>query len=64
MFRFQRDTRFSHDKTPYKTHFSAGIAPGDKRRPSEGGGPTYYFHIDGNGTLHSAPANTCRRRRA
>ena len=37
MFRFQRDTRFSHDKTPYKTHFSAGIAPCDKRRPSEAG---------------------------
>lgn len=51
MFRFQRDTRFSHDKTPYKTHFSAGIAPGDKRRPSEAGGPTYYFHIEADGTL-------------
>ena len=51
MFRFQRDTRFSHDKTPYKTHFSAGIAPGDKRRPSEAGGPTYYFHIDAKGML-------------
>jgi uncharacterized protein (TIGR02453 family) len=51
MFRFQRDTRFSNDKTPYKTHFSAGIAPGDKRRPSAAGGPTYYFHIEANGTL-------------
>lgn len=51
VFRFQRDTRFSHDKTPYKTHFSAGIAPGDKRRPSAAGGPTYYFHIEANGTL-------------
>jgi uncharacterized protein (TIGR02453 family) len=51
MFRFQRDTRFSHDKTPYKSHFSAGIAPGNKRRPSEAGGPTYYFHIEADGTL-------------
>lgn len=51
MFRFQRDTRFANDKTPYKTHFSAGIAPGDKRRPSAAGGPTYYFHIEANGTL-------------
>jgi uncharacterized protein (TIGR02453 family) len=51
MFRFQRDTRFSNDKTPYKTNFSAGITPGDKRRPSAAGGPTYYFHIDANGTL-------------
>lgn len=52
MFRFQRDTRFSNDKTPYKSHFSAGIAPNDKRRPSEAGGPTYYFHIEADGTLH------------
>jgi uncharacterized protein (TIGR02453 family) len=52
MFRINRDIRFSHDKTPYKTHFSAGIAPKDKRRPSAAGGPTYYFHIEGNGKLH------------
>jgi len=52
MFRINRDIRFSHDKTPYKTHFSAGIAPRDKRRPSAAGGPTYYFHIAGNGKLH------------
>lgn len=51
VFRIHRDTRFSKDKTPYKTHFSAGIAPGDKRKPSDGAGPTYYFHIEGNGTL-------------
>ena len=51
IFRFQRDTRFAKDKTPYKSHFSAGIAPGNKRRPSEGAGPTYYFHIEANGTL-------------
>src|SRR5258707_1164265 len=25
MFRIYRDTRFSKDKTPYKTHFSAAI---------------------------------------
>lgn len=51
MFRIHRDTRFSKNKTPYKTHFSAGIAPGNKRRPSDGAGPTYYFHIEGNGRL-------------
>jgi uncharacterized protein (TIGR02453 family) len=51
MFRINRDIRFSSDKTPYKTYFSAGIAPGDRRRPSEGAGPTYYFHIEGNGKL-------------
>jgi uncharacterized protein (TIGR02453 family) len=51
MFRINRDIRFSKDKTPYKTYFSAGIAPGDKRRPSDGAGPTYYFHIEPNGRL-------------
>lgn len=51
MFRIHRDTRFSKDKTPYKTRFSAGITPHDKRRPSAGGGSTYYFHIERNGTL-------------
>ena len=51
MFRINRDIRFSKDKTPYKTRFSAGITPSDKRRPSAAGGPTYYFHIEGNGRL-------------
>lgn len=51
MFRINRDIRFSHDKSPYKTRFSAGITPNDKRRPSAGGGSTYYFQLEGNGTL-------------
>lgn len=51
MFRINRDIRFSNDKTPYKTRFSAGITPSDKRRPSAAGGPTYYFHIEGSGKL-------------
>jgi len=51
MFRINRDVRFANDKRPYKTRFSAGITPMDLRRPSAGGGPTYYFHIDGEGTL-------------
>jgi uncharacterized protein (TIGR02453 family) len=51
MFRINRDIRFSNDKTPYKTRFSAGVTPSDKRRPSAAGGPTYYFHIEGNGRL-------------
>ena len=51
MFRINRDIRFSHDKSPYKTRFSAGITPSDKRRPSAAGGPTYYFHIEGNGVM-------------
>ena len=51
MFRINRDIRFSNDRSPYKTRFSAGITPNDKRRPSAGGGSTYYFQIDGDGTL-------------
>jgi uncharacterized protein (TIGR02453 family) len=51
MFRINRDIRFSNDKTPYKTRFSAGITPHDKRRPSAGGGSTYYFQIERSGKL-------------
>ncbi|MGV7208205.1 DUF2461 domain-containing protein [Oxalobacteraceae bacterium A2-2] len=50
MFRINRDVRFAHDKSPYKTRFSAAIAPNDMRRPSKAGGPTYYMHIE-NGML-------------
>ncbi|HAT31760.1 MAG TPA: TIGR02453 family protein [Janthinobacterium sp.] len=51
MFRINRDVRFAHDKSPYKTRFSAAIAPNDLRRPSMAGGPTYYLQIDGKGKL-------------
>jgi uncharacterized protein (TIGR02453 family) len=47
MFRIYRDTRFSKDKTPYKTHFSAAIRDRSKR----GLEPGYYFHIDHEGML-------------
>jgi uncharacterized protein (TIGR02453 family) len=51
MFRINRDVRFANDKSPYKTRFSAAIAPNDMRRPSKAGGPTYYFQLDGEGRL-------------
>lgn len=41
VFRPNRDVRFSHDKTPYKTHQGAYCAPGD--------GGAYYVHIDADG---------------
>ncbi|SFS73366.1 TIGR02453 family protein [Porphyromonadaceae bacterium NLAE-zl-C104] len=41
VFRIYRDTRFSHDKTPYKTHLSAFIANGGKKTRFAG----YYIHI-------------------
>jgi uncharacterized protein (TIGR02453 family) len=51
MFRINRDVRFANDKSPYKTRFSAAIAPNDMRRPSKAGGPTYYMQLDGDGRL-------------
>lgn len=41
-WRIYRDTRFSFDKTPYKTHFSAFIAKGGKKSPYSG----YYIHLE------------------
>lgn len=40
-YRIYRDTRFSHDKSPYKTHFGVFMAPGGKKSMHSG----YYFHI-------------------
>ncbi len=51
IFRINRDVRFAHDKRPYKTTFSAAIAPNDMRRPSQSGGPTFYFQLNGDGQL-------------
>jgi uncharacterized protein (TIGR02453 family) len=41
-YRIYRDTRFSPDKTPYKTHFGLYICPGGKKSGNAG----YYFHIE------------------
>jgi uncharacterized protein (TIGR02453 family) len=51
LFRINRDMRFSLDKKPYKTHFSASITASGLKKPSQGGGPAYYFHIDADGRL-------------
>ncbi|WP_041741133.1 DUF2461 domain-containing protein [Collimonas fungivorans] len=51
LFRINRDMRFSHDKSPYKSYFSASITASGLKKPSQGGGPAYYFHIDASGTL-------------
>ena len=40
VFRIYRDTRFSKDKTPYKSHFSGSLKRATARL--RGG---YYFHI-------------------
>jgi uncharacterized protein (TIGR02453 family) len=54
LFRINRDVRFGHDKSPYKTQFSASLVPSGRKKPSEGGGPAYYFQIDGNYRLFFA----------
>ncbi|MDB5776977.1 MAG: hypothetical protein JWP38_3110 [Herbaspirillum sp.] len=51
MFRINRDMRFSTEKIPYKTAFSAAITASGLKKPSQGGGPAYYFHIDKQGKL-------------
>lgn len=41
-YRIARDTRFSPDKSPYKTYMGAYIAPKGKRSGFAG----YYFHVE------------------
>ena len=54
LFRINRDVRFRADKSPYKTTFSASILPSGRKKPSEGGGPAYYFQMDATGRLFYA----------
>lgn len=41
-YRIYRDTRFSHDKTPYKTNIGVYICRGGKNSGYAG----YYFHVE------------------
>lgn len=41
-YRIYRDTRFSHDKSPYKTWYSVFVAPHGKKSGYAG----YYLHIE------------------
>jgi len=47
IFRIYRDIRFSHNKTPYKTHFGAFITPNGKKSGNSG----YYIHIQNNASF-------------
>ena len=49
-YRIYRDTRFSKDKTPYKTHFGVFLAKGGKKSMHAG----YYFHL-GTGRASDYP---------
>ncbi len=57
MYRIYRDTRFSNDKTPYKTHAGIHITSAEKKMGSAG----YYLHIEpgnnllGGGVYHPDP---------
>lgn len=42
LYRFNRDTRFSLDKSPYKRHFGTYINPRGKKSPHGG----YYLHLE------------------
>lgn len=59
LFRIYRDTRFAHDKTPYKTWSGARFAH-ERRREIES--PSFYVHIQprncfaGGGIWHPEPA--------
>jgi uncharacterized protein (TIGR02453 family) len=45
VYRIFRDVRFSNDKTPYKTHLGANIAPGSRNSKLSG----FYVHIEPGG---------------
>jgi uncharacterized protein (TIGR02453 family) len=47
VFRIYRDTRFSKDKSPYKTNFGASINSGGNKTGAGG----YYLHISPEGSL-------------
>ncbi|MDR0810974.1 MAG: DUF2461 domain-containing protein [Paludibacter sp.] len=51
IFRIYRDIRFSHDKTPYKTHFGVYIAAHGGRKSPFGG---YYLHLEPTGCFLGA----------
>ena len=49
MFRPYRDVRFSHDKTPYKTHQGAVVTPDGR------GTGSWYVQVSSDGLLVSRP---------
>jgi uncharacterized protein (TIGR02453 family) len=53
LFRIYRDTRFSPDKKPYKTHMAAWWMPEGMEKTSGAG---FYFHIDAKEVVVAAGA--------
>lgn len=54
LFRINRDLRFARNRDPYKTTFSASITASGLKKPSQGGGPAYYFQVNAEGKLLTA----------
>lgn len=50
-YRIYRDTRFSPDKTPYKTHIGIFICPPFGKKSILGG---HYFHLEPDNVLYGA----------
>lgn len=69
LFRIYRDTRFSKDKSPYKTHLAAHFP---HRSAQAGGvhGPGFYLHLEpggsfmGGGSWHPDPDSLLKVRQA
>jgi uncharacterized protein (TIGR02453 family) len=68
MYRIYRDTRFSSDKSPYKTHVAAHFA--HERKTQSTSVPGFYLHLEpkdclgGGGIYHPEPAALTRIRLA
>jgi uncharacterized protein (TIGR02453 family) len=68
MYRFYRDTRFSADKSPYKTHVAAHFAHETKKTSTSI--PGFYLHLEpgdcmgGGGIYHPDPQTLARLRMA
>ncbi len=54
LFRINRDLRFARNRDPYKTTFSASLTASGLKKPSQGGGPAYYFQVNADGKLLTA----------
>jgi uncharacterized protein (TIGR02453 family) len=70
MYRIYRDTRFSPDKSPYKTHVAAIFSHKERKRTKAASGPGFYLHLEagdsmgGGGIYHPDPATLTRIRTA
>jgi uncharacterized protein (TIGR02453 family) len=51
LFRISRDTRFSHDKTPFKTHLGLWLWEGERARMECSG---FYLHVEPPNVLVAA----------